>query len=152
MFYNQNFYDLNDRLDTYNYVNNNYNQPMYTEDANSSKLYDPYQGFIRGNMFPNLYNDYSFKELDIVPLNEQAKLLTTLDAFDFALTDINLYLDIYPNDRDMINLFNAYRKQADQIKENYESKYGPILVNCKYNDKYPWAWSKGPWPWENKED
>ena len=58
MFYNQNFYDFDERMDKYNYVNNNYNQPMWTENANSSKLYDPYQGFIRGNMFPNLYNSY----------------------------------------------------------------------------------------------
>ena len=39
------------RSEYYNYVNNNYNQPTFTENANPSKLYDPYQGFIRGNMF-----------------------------------------------------------------------------------------------------
>ena len=63
MFYNHDFNNL--RLDKYNYVNNNYNQPLYTENVSSINLYDPYQGFIRGNMFPNLYNGYTDKNLDI---------------------------------------------------------------------------------------
>jgi len=147
MFYNQNF---NDRLDKYNYVNNNYNQPMFTENVNSSKIYDPYQGFIRGNMFPSLYNSYGFKSLDIEPLNEQAKMLTTLDALDFAAHDINLYLDIYPDDRDMINLHRSYSNEAKKMKEKYESKYGPLTPNCN-EGKYPWAWNNSPWPWD-KED
>ncbi len=151
MFYNQNFYEYpNMRADTYNYVNNNYNQPMYEEDANANKLYDPYQGFIRGNMFPNLYNGYG-KTLDIKPLNQQAKMLTTLDALDFAAHDIALYLDLHPEDRDMIQLYNSYRMQANELRENYEKKYGPILASSNATNKYPWDWNDKPWPWENKE-
>ena len=145
MFYNQNFNDY--RLDKYNYINNNYNQPLYTENANSMKLYDPYQGFIRGNMFPNLYNGYSDINLDITPTSEQARMLTSLSALDFAAHDINLYLDLYPEDRDMIELFNKYKKEASKTRDEYERKYGPILVNNE-ESKYPWDWTKSPWPWE----
>ena len=53
--------DYNLRNDYYNYLKNNYNQPTFTENGNPNKLYDPYQGFIRGNMFKNLYNDYKLK-------------------------------------------------------------------------------------------
>lgn len=151
MFYNQNFYEYpNMRTDTYNYVNNNYNQPIYTEDANANKLYDPYQGFIRGNMFPNLFNSYG-KVLDVKPLNQQAKMLTTLDALDFAAHDIALYLDLHPEDRDMIQLYNSYRIQANELRENYEKEYGPILASSNATNKYPWDWNNKPWPWENKE-
>lgn len=148
MFYNQNFYDYTDRLDKYNYVNNNYNQPMYKEDANPSTILDPYQGLIKGNMFKNLYNGYDFKNLDITPLNEQAKMLTTLDSLDFASLDIKLYLDVNPNDKDMINLYNNYIKEANELRKQYELKYGPILCDSEVMNKYPWVWNNSPWPWE----
>ena len=149
MFYNQDFNNI--RLDKYNYVNNNYNQPLYTENVSSMNLYDPYQGFIRGNMFPNLYNGYTDKNLDINPASEQARMLTTLSALDFAAHDINLYLDLYPDDRDMLDLFNKYKNEANKIREQYEEKYGPILVDSKKTSEYPWSWNKSPWPWERSK-
>lgn len=152
----QNYYEYlnsnnsNMRNDYYNYKNNNYNQPLYTEDADASKLYDPYQGFIRGNMYPNLYNGYKINPADITPANDQAQLLTYLDALCFAMIDINLYLDIYPNDKDMITLFNQYRTEANKLKEEYQNKYGPILTDSNANNRYPFSWINSPWPWENK--
>ena len=145
-------YNYQDRsLDYYNYTNNNYNQPLYTEDAKAASLYDPYQGFIRGNMFPNLYNGYKLNQpIDLNPMNEKAQLLTFLDAITFAMTDINLYLDNYPNDKDMIALFNQYRVEANKLRNEFESKYGPILVDSDASNVYPWAWDNRPWPWENK--
>ena len=146
MFYEQNFNDY--RLDKYNYINNNYNQPWYEENSNSKKLYDPYQGFIRGNMFPSLYNGYNVKALDINPSSEQARMLTTLSALDFAAHDIHLYLDLHPEDKDMLALFNSYKNEANNMRDKYEEKYGPILVSSKETNKYPWSWNKSPWPWE----
>ena len=137
------------KLDYYNYTNNNYNKPLYTEDANPNTVFDPYQGLIRGNLFKNLYNGYKLnKPIEIQPMNEQAELLTYLDAYNFATNDIALYLDIYPNDRDMIELFNKYRKEEEKMLKQYENKYGPLLRNSDANSRYPWAWDDKPWPWE----
>lgn len=136
-------------LDYYNYVNNNYNKPTYTENANASKLYDPYQGFIRGNMFPNLYNGYKLTNpVDLDPKSEQEEILMYLDSLGFAAHDINLYLDIYPKDRDMIEAFANYRKEANKVMEKYQQMYGPLVVNSEANTVYPWAWDNRPWPWE----
>ncbi len=134
-------------LDYYNYMNNNYNQPLYTENNNPKELYDPLEGFIRGNLFPELYNGYKVKPISLKPVNEQAKMLTTLDALCFALTDLNLYLDIYPDDRDMLELFNQYRIQINNIKTIYEDKFGPLTINSDANDTYPFIWINNPWPW-----
>ena len=140
-------YDL--RQDYYNYNNNNYNKPLYTEDANPNSVYDPYAGFIRGNMFPNLYNTYKVnKPIEIKPTNERMQMLTMLDAMDFATIDFNLYLDVFPNDRDMIQLFSQYVNELETLKAEYESKYGPLETDSKANQKYPWAWDDKPWPWE----
>lgn len=142
-------YDL--RQDYYNYNNNNYNQPLYTEDENPNSVYDPYAGFIRGNMFPDLYNSYKVnKPIEIKPSNEKMQMKTMLDAMEFATIDLNLYLDIYPNDRDMIQLFSQYVNELEKVKEEYEKKYGPLTTNCKANEKYPWAWDDNPWPWEGQ--
>ena len=109
--------------------------------------YDPYQGFIRGNMFPNLYNQYKIsRPYEIQPMNEQAEILTKLNSLEFAAHDINLYLDNFPNDQEMINQSNNLNQQLEEITNNYENKYGPIYVNT-INDT--WKWNKMPWPWQN---
>ncbi len=132
-------------LDYYNYKNNNFNQPTFTKNENPSAIYDPYQGFIRGNMFPDLYNSYKTNQ----PYALKEDAFTYMDAFAFAAHDINLYLDIYPNDKDMIAAFSEYTLQADKLMEEYQSKYGPLVVSSKTNMVYPWAWDMEPWPWEN---
>ena len=143
--------------DYYNYMNNNYNQPLYNQQSfnvnkqKSSNLFDPYVGFISGNMFPDLYNSYKFsKPLEIEPMNEQAELLTYIDALCFAAIDLGLYLDLYPNDKDMIQLFNKYREQKKEYEKQYESKFGPLLLSSDALNNYPWAWDNTPWPWEKK--
>ena len=136
------------RSEYYNYVNNNYNQPTFTEHANPSKLYDPYQGFIRGNMFKSLYNDYKLKNpVELQAMTDKEQLLLMLDALSFAMVDISLYLTIYPNDKDMTELYNQYRQQEKAICNQYENMYGPLTTDSEVLSK-GWAWNSSPWPWE----
>ena len=143
-----NFVQNYSNLENYNINNNVANS---NSNMNSQKeLYEPYQGFIRGNMFPNLYNQYKItRPYEVEPMNEQAELLTYIDALTFATHDLNLYLDNYPNDQQMIQKFNEYRMQANKAIEQYENAYGPIFVNSNANSVTPWAWDNRPWPWEN---
>ena len=136
------------RSEYYNYVNNNYNQPTFTENANPSKLYDPYQGFIRGNMFKSLYNDYKLKNpVELQAMTDKEQLLLMLDALSFAMVDISLYLTIYPNDKDMTELYNQYRQQEKAICNQYENMYGPLTTDSEVLSK-GWTWNSSPWPWE----
>lgn len=115
------------------------------------KLYEPYEGFIRGNMFPSLYDPYKLKmPYEIKPMNEQAEMLTYIDSLGFAMIDLNLYLDLHPNDKEMIDLYNQYRVQKADILRQYEDKYGPIVTTSNALNQTPWAWINKPWPWENK--
>lgn len=139
----------NKAIDYYNYVNNNYNQPTFTEDANASKLYDPYEGFIRGNMFPNLYNGYKVTNpIALKAKNDKEQMLIYLDSLGFAAHDISLYLDLHPNDKDMIAAFKNYQTQTNKLMEQYEQSFGPLVVDSKANMMYPWKWNNGPWPWD----
>lgn len=142
-------YNYQKNLDYYNYENNNYNQPLFSKNENPNSLYDPYNGFISGNMFPSLYNSYKIDPVMLDANSEQMRMLIMLDSLCFAKTDLNLYLDIYSNDKDIINLFNQYVNETDKLLTEYENKYGPIFVDSKANMTCPWAWDNSPWPWEN---
>ncbi len=118
--------------------------------STTDNLYDVYNGFIRGNMFKNLYDSYKIKEpFEIKPMNEQAEILTKINSLGFAMIDLDLYLDIYSNDTDMINLYNQFRSEKERLQSVYESKYGPLTLNSEALNTTPWAWNNMPWPWES---
>lgn len=145
----QNYFNQSNSIPDPNH-NMNFNKCMYTPKQNPEQLYDAYEGFIRGNMFPDLYNQYKVaKPFEVEPMNEQAQLLTYVDFLSFAAHDINLYLDNFPNDRDMIELYNHYQTETKRAIKQYESAYGPLYVSSNATSKYPWSWNSLPWPWEN---
>lgn len=130
------------------YPNIHYNNNNIED--NKNVLYDPYNGFIRGNLFKSIYDPYKNGEpYDVKPINEQAAILTNIDSLGFAMTDLNLYLDIYPNNQDAINLFNQYRVEKEKLTSEYESKYGPISLTSDSLKTFPWSWDNIPWPWDN---
>ena len=114
----------------------------------NKELFEPYQGFIRGNMFKNLFDQFG-KIYDIKPLNEQAELLTYIDALCFACIDLNLYLDVYPDNKEIINLYNKYNNEKNELMKQYEEKFGPLVLDSESLNNYPWAWNNKPWPWDN---
>lgn len=137
---------MNNYRDYYNYENNNYNLPLYEQ--KDIKVFDPYEGFIRGNMFNDLYNTYRFdKPININPKNEQAKLLTTIDSLTFSLIDLDLYLDIHSNDVDVLKLYNYYKNSLNEYIKEYESKYGPLSIDGEMPNDY-FTWVLSPWPFE----
>ena len=127
--------------------NMNFNKCGFNGDVNPNNLYDVYNGFIRGNMFPDLFNQYKIsKPFDVRPMNEQAELLTKVDAYSFAAHDVALYLDTHPNDQDMIRLYDSLNEDVKKVTNEYENKFGPLLKNGATG--YPWTWNESPWPWE----
>lgn len=126
----------------------NDNAMINNQITTNRNLTTPYDGFIRGNMFNNLYNQYKFyRPMKLVPNSEQAELLLNVDQLTFASHEINLYLDINPNDREMINLFNQYQDMANNAIKKYEEKYGPLTIN--YTDSTNvFRWQNDNWPWE----
>ena len=132
-----------------NYLYNYMNQANFYNKQDND-LFDPYNAFIRGNLFKNLYDPYKNNEpYEIKPANEQAKLLTKINSLCFSLKDLNLYLDVYPNDDNMINLYNRYNNEKEKLVKDYENMYGPICLNSDALNSFPWSWDDTPWPWEN---
>ncbi len=112
----------------------------------SSKLFQPDIAFRNGNLFSNLYQGYkNYKPATLNISSEKERKMMELSEVCFAAHELNLYLDIHPEDRSMFLLFKDYQKKADQLKREYEEKYGPLCVDSEMNNNYSWNQS---WPWE----
>lgn len=135
-----------------NNTNQNINQNnMNNNMGQNQNLAQPYEGFIRGNLFNNLYDQYkNYRPARLAPNNEQAELLLNVSQLSFAAHDIRLYLDVHPNDTGMINLFNQYQQQANEAIRIYEQKYGPILQSS-LSEANAFSWEAYAWPWEMEE-
>ena len=112
-----------------------------------------YSGFMRGIMFSNIYNQYrDYITMMINPSNEKEQFLLDLNQVQFAMHDINLYLDNYPNDNMMIKEFNKNRELYLQLLEEYENRYGAINISSNILNNNPWQWNNEPWPWEGSDN
>lgn len=132
----------------------NYTRPGSGAGQNQSmtlpaNLYDNQEGFIKGNLFANLYNQYkNYRPMPLNATNEQERLYLNLSSLSFAAHELNLYLDNYPNDAQMIKLFNTYQQLAEKAMKEYEAKYGPLSMASNALNSYPWAWTQTKFPWD----
>lgn len=141
-------YVFNDNLRNMNMTNNSYN--VMPKMMNTS-LYNPLDGYNKGNLFPNLYSQYkNYKPVELKADNEREQILLDLSKVSFAAHELNLYLDLNPNDESMLTLFNDYRKEANALMRQYEAKYGPLNIKSDSLEKGPFAWVNNMWPWEDR--
>ena len=110
-----------------------------------NKLYNYEDGFMYGNMFKNEYKPYkNYKVARLDSTTEKGSLLLKIYQYDFALNDLSLYLDLYPEDRNIYEMFKLYTEELREYVDEYERKYGPMeLDNSNYNN---YMWDEGPWP------
>lgn len=147
---------MNNYLDYYNYMNNfnpdmSYEQMQNFTQNNNISLYEPYQGFTRGNMFKNTYIPYkNYKPFELNPKNEQEYDMLLVQTYAFAAHDLNLYLDVNPKDTKMINQRNEYLNLYKQALNNYERKYGPITTSTII-EQNTYSWDTNKWPWEGEK-
>ncbi len=80
-------------------------------------------------------------------MNEKNQLLSVIKKYDFALKELNLYLDTHPQCRRALSLFNQYKAKRERAVNEYTSKYGAITV--LQNDER-WSWTDDPFPWEGR--
>ncbi len=134
-----------------NYLMNNIDYNYMTQNNNmiNNNILEPYEGLIRGNLFNNLYDPYrDYKAKKLNPTNEKDALLQQWQQYNFALIDLNLYLDTNPNDKKALTLYGEYLNTKKQLQDKYELKYGPIELSSNSVINGNWKWNNNPWPWE----
>jgi len=83
----------------------------------------------------------------IMDMNRE-KLLKELMAADFAVIDLNLYLDTHPNDQRAITIYNAMVQRAKMLRDSFERMYGPLTP--MFIGTCPFKWINEPWPWQRQ--
>ena len=121
----------------------------FFRNMNMPSLYSPEEGFNKGNMFSNLYEGYkNYKPRDLAGKSDEEKLFLELARICFAKHDVQLYLDLHPDDVSMIQLFNDYRERENNLLKMYEAKYTVINTDSSSLDQTPFVWATEKFPWE----
>lgn len=79
----------------------------------------------------------------------RSELLHRIQAEDFALYEVALYLDGHPKNKRALAYYEEHRKIAAMLRAEYEQKYGPLSITGN-NDTTAWRWVDAPWPWEKE--
>ena len=114
-------------------------------------LFNPYEGYLKGNSFKNEYIPYKdYRVMKLNMNNEKEELMINIGECSFIMHDLNLYLDVHPNDLKAIEKFTKFRDKLNELITKYERKYGPLSVKGIINkDKTPFEWVNKAWPWVN---
>ena len=113
------------------------------------ELYSTKESLNKGNSFKNEYIPYKNYIYRVVVKGEKDELLLKIQELTFRTIDLNLYLDIYPFDKEMFNEFKNASNELKKYKEIYEKNYGPLCVtDTSFYDNY--KWTNDPWPWMNE--
>ena len=77
------------------------------------------------------------------------ELYDRIRAYQFALYDLELFMDSHPRDAQAQKLRAIYRERLHKLIDAYEQHYGP-LNEVKAHVEGSWEeWVKDPWPWDN---
>ncbi len=80
-----------------------------------------------------------------------AKMKKQIQTVDFALYEVILYLDAYPDSGEALNTYHLLLARRQKLVAAYEQTCGPLTAwgNVSTNS---WDWVKGPAPWEYPKD
>ena len=101
-----------------------------------------------GTLFPGL--DLPFKN-KAIPANAIQNALNELQALEFVLVELGLYLDTHEEDKEAFELFREYVALEKEGREKYEAMYGPLTLAATANGNEFGRWLKDPWPWNYAE-
>ena len=83
-------------------------------------------------------------------VSEQEIMMKRIASIDFAVVELNLYMDTHPDDQEVNAKLNDYREQSAELRKQYQEKYGPITSKSIEDNR--WGWISDPWPWNNSEE
>ena len=113
-----------------------------------SKRYSQQDALNNGTLFPGLNLPFHLKADAKNAVNGP---LAELQALEFVLVELGLYLDTHQGDEEAFALYRQYAALEREAREKYEATYGPLLQSSTANSKSWGAWLSDPWPWNYQE-
>ena len=76
-------------------------------------------------------------------------MMRKIQEIDFAIIDLNLFLDTHPQCQEAIELFKELAATSKSLKSDYQAKYAPLYVhNSTNSNSFDWVDKCEKWPWE----
>lgn len=121
----------------------------FNEMQRIGNLFSVKEGFMRGNMFRNEYKPYkNLTYLPLNPRNDRERKLFDIMGLTHAITDLNLYLDLHPEDNEAYKLFKEYTLECKKLEKEFSTMYGPLTLKQVEANNY--KWEENPWPWDKE--
>ena len=80
-------------------------------------------------------------------MGNKEQLYHDIGIVSFVLTELSLYLDTHPTDRNAIEYFNHYNRIRHQMIKEFSMKYFPLTLDLAESNKEG-RWGDAPLPWE----
>ena len=113
----------------------------------SPKKYSQTDALNNGTLFPGLNLPFKAK---VEGANMVTNALSELQALEFVLIELGLYLDTHSDDQEAFELFRQYTALEAEARKKYEEMYGPLTKEAAgRGERYTWL--DGKWPWNYPE-
>lgn len=122
--------------------------PFVPFQQTNAKRYATNDALNNGTLFPGLNLPFHLK---VDAPNAVSGPLGELQALEFVLLELALYLDTHQGDEEAFALFQQYAALEKAGREKYESTYGPVTLFATADQKSFLRWISDPWPWEHTE-
>lgn len=109
--------------------------------------FEPSEALAKGTLFPGL--ELPFMDMVNAP-PETTTPRRELMALDFALDELELYLDTHEDDEDAFEVYQGYLQLAEEAHSRYVQLYGPVTQMDMLGLKH-YVWLENPWPWDYEE-
>ena len=98
--------------------------PYVPFQQNGSQKYSQGDALSNGTLFPGLNLPFHLKvEGSTLPSNP----LVELQALEFVVLELGIYLDTHPEDMEAFQLFQQYAAMEKSAKAAYEKRFGPLM-------------------------
>lgn len=114
----------------------------------SPKRYSQADALNNGTLYPGLNLPFRAK-VNAASLKQTP--MTELQALEFVLQELALYLDTHPSDGEAFELFRQYAAMEEAARADYVAGAGPIMRNEAARFK-TYTWLQDPWPWNYMEE
>lgn len=112
-----------------------------------AKRYGEMEALSNGTLYPGLNLPFRVKP---TATGVAESSLTQLQALEFVVQELALYLDTHPSDGEAFSLFQKYTAMEKEARAAYASDNGPVMRSDAAASK-TYTWPNNPWPWHMTE-
>ena len=75
-------------------------------------------------------------------------MMQRLKAVEFAMYDIMLYLDVYPECSEALSYYSKLSEEREVLRTALAKKCRRPVTACENAGEDAWDWIASPWPWD----